>query len=80
MTVINIFLVYAETTIHCTCRQGYKGSGFGINGCVIDNNTFIDPCANKPCGPHGMCIKEANNSFSCFCKRGYTGNQTFVSI
>jgi len=69
-----LYLVYAETTIQCTCRQGYTGNGIGINGCVKINKAAIDPCTNNPCGSHGECVQNANNSFSCICDTGYTGD------
>ncbi|KAL5234243.1 hypothetical protein ACI65C_001653 [Semiaphis heraclei] len=65
--------VYAETTIQCTCRQGYTGNGIGINGCIKNNKTAIEPCANNPCGSHGECLLSPNNSFLCLCDTGYTG-------
>jgi len=69
-----IFVVYAETTIHCSCRQGYTGNGIGINGCVLDERRAIDPCENKPCGSHGLCIANENNSFVCICNTGFSGD------
>jgi len=71
-----LYLVYAETTIQCTCRQGYTGNGIGINGCIKNNKTAIEPCTNNPCGSHGECVSNSNNSFSCVCDTGYTGESS----
>lgn len=75
-----LYLVYAETTIQCTCRQGYIGNGIGINGCIKNNRTVIEPCMNNPCGSHGECLSSSNNSFLCLCDTGYTGTIWLIKI
>ncbi|XP_022177373.1 cubilin-like [Myzus persicae] len=72
--------VYAETTIQCTCRQGYTGNGVGINGCIKNNKIAIEPCMNNPCGLHGVCLSNSTNSFSCQCDTGYTGRTCNIRV
>ncbi|XP_029345465.1 cubilin isoform X2 [Acyrthosiphon pisum] len=70
--------LYAETTIQCTCRQGYNGNGIGMNGCIKDNRIY--PCLNNPCGSHGVCLSNSTDSFSCQCDTGYTGQTCNISV
>lgn len=74
----NILLVYAGTTIQCSCRQGYRGSGIGENGCVLVQNKATDPCANNPCGAQGICVTSGIGGFTCDCDRGFSGVKTII--
>jgi len=46
-----------------------------MNGCIENNRTVIESCTNNPCGSHGECFMNSNNTFSCYCDRGYTGDK-----
>ncbi|KAL2500470.1 Wall-associated receptor kinase 2 [Forsythia ovata] len=54
----------------CNCSKGYEGSPYLSPGC-----TDIDECKNNPCNENGICTNTPG-SFSCSCKRGYTGDGT----
>ncbi|XP_077300380.1 cubilin homolog [Arctopsyche grandis] len=70
----------SSTYVLCSCRSGYTGTGYGINGCVQSSGATSAPrvtelipihCNPNPC-VHGKCI-DTPDGHICQCDSGYMG-------
>ena len=64
--------VLVQPGLHKGCRHEAHGSGY----LIYDYNLSINEneCSSSPCQNGGTCINGGCSSYTCLCRRSYTGN------